>query len=60
VGEGEADEDWARCYLEHSLHEVYFWLERLGVEWLTLLPQKAIACRAGTARGITARKLPRC
>ena len=39
-GEGEADEDWARYYLEHSLHELYFWLERLGVEWLTLLPQE--------------------
>ena len=39
-GEGEADEAWARYYIEHSLHELYFWLERLGVEWVTLLPQE--------------------
>ena len=39
-GEGAADEAWARYYIEHSLHELYFWLERLGVEWVTLMPQE--------------------
>ena len=39
-GEGEADQDWARYYIEQSVREIYFWLERLGVEWLTLLPQE--------------------
>ncbi len=32
-GEGAADEAWARYYIEHSLHELYFWLERHGVRW---------------------------
>ena len=32
-GQGEADEEWARYYIEHSLHDLYEWLESLGVVW---------------------------
>ena len=32
-GQGSADEQWARFYLEHSLHDLYFWAEGLGVKW---------------------------
>jgi predicted oxidoreductase len=32
-GRGEADEQWARYYIEHSLHDLYEWLESLGVVW---------------------------
>jgi flavocytochrome c len=32
-GQGEADEQWARYYIEHSLHDLYEWLESLGVVW---------------------------
>jgi flavocytochrome c len=32
-GLGEADEQWARYYIEHSLHDLYEWLEGLGVVW---------------------------
>jgi len=33
-GQGAADEVWARYYIEHSLHELYFWAEKLGVKWV--------------------------
>src|SRR3990172_2254584 len=26
-GQGSADERWARFYIEHSLHDLYFWAE---------------------------------
>jgi flavocytochrome c len=32
-GQGEADEEWARYYIDHSLHDLYEWLESLGVVW---------------------------
>ena len=32
-GQGEADEEWARYYIEHSLHDLYEWLQSLGVVW---------------------------
>jgi flavocytochrome c len=32
-GQGEADEEWAWYYIEHSLHDLYEWLEDLGVVW---------------------------
>ena len=32
-GQGEADEQWARYYIDHSLHDLYEWLETLGVVW---------------------------
>ncbi|MFQ5902663.1 MAG: FAD-binding protein [Candidatus Binatia bacterium] len=32
-GQGSADEQWARFYIEHSLHDLYFWVEGLGVKW---------------------------
>jgi len=33
-GQGEADEQWAWYYIEHSLHDLYEWLEELGVVWV--------------------------
>lgn len=39
-GQGAADEVWARFYIEHSLHDLYFWLERLGVKWVGIQPQE--------------------
>lgn len=35
-GQGSADEPWARFYLEHSLHDLYFWAEGLGVKWVDM------------------------
>ena len=35
-GQGTADEVWARFYIEHSLHDLYFWAEGLGVTWADL------------------------
>ena len=39
-GQGEADEQWARYYIEHSLHDLYFWAEKLGVRWTDLEPNE--------------------
>ena len=33
-GQGAADEQWARYYIDHSLQDLYLWAEKLGVEWL--------------------------
>ena len=35
-GQGSADEPWARFYIEHSLHDLYFWAERYGVKWVDM------------------------
>ena len=35
-GQGEADEQWARYYIDHSLHDLYFWAEKLGARWVEL------------------------
>jgi flavocytochrome c len=35
-GGPSADEVWARYYIEHSLHDLYFWAEGLGVRWADL------------------------
>ncbi len=35
-GQGGADEEWARFYIEHSLHDLYFWAERRGAKWVDL------------------------
>jgi flavocytochrome c len=32
-GEGDADEAWARYFIEHSRHDLYLWTESLGVKW---------------------------
>ena len=32
-GGSSVDEVWARYYIEHSLHDLYFWAEGLGVKW---------------------------
>jgi flavocytochrome c len=39
-GQGAADEPWARFYIEHSLHELYFWAETLGVQWVDMKLQE--------------------
>src|SRR5262245_39462182 len=35
-GQGAADEVWARYYIEHSLHDLYFWAEKHGAKWMDL------------------------
>src|SRR5262245_50243060 len=35
-GQGAADEVWARYYIEHSLHALYFWAEKHGARWIDL------------------------
>src|SRR5215510_2390542 len=35
-GGGAADEVWARYYIEHTLHDLYFWAEKHGVTWADL------------------------
>ncbi len=39
-GGPSVDEAWARYYIEHSLHDLYFWAEGLGVKWVDMLPQE--------------------
>ncbi|MPY70117.1 MAG: FAD-binding protein [Alphaproteobacteria bacterium] len=39
-GGPSADEVWARYYIEHSLHGLYFWAEGLGVKWVDMKPQE--------------------
>ena len=33
-GQGSADEEWARFYIEHTSHELYEWLTAMGVAWV--------------------------
>jgi flavocytochrome c len=35
-GGGAADEVWARYYIEHTLHELYYWAESCGVKWVDM------------------------
>ena len=35
-----ADQEWARFYIEHTLHDLYHWGERHGVEWVDAKPQE--------------------
>jgi len=35
-GGGQADEVWARYYLEHSLHDLFHWAESCGVKWVDM------------------------
>jgi flavocytochrome c len=35
-GQGDADEVWARFYLEHTLHDLYHWAESCGVKWVDM------------------------
>ena len=39
-GGPSADAVWARYYIEHSLHDLYHWAERQGVEWVDMKPQE--------------------
>jgi len=39
-GGPSTDAVWARYYLEHSLHDLYYWAEALGVEWVDMKPQE--------------------
>ncbi len=39
-GGPSADEVWARYYIEHSLHDLYFWAESLGAKWADLKVQE--------------------
>ena len=35
-GGGAADEVWARYYLEHTLHDLYYWAETCGAKWVDM------------------------
>src|SRR5918996_895643 len=35
-GQGAADEVWARYYLEHTLHDLYYWAENCGAKWVDM------------------------
>lgn len=35
-GGPSADAVWARYYIEHSLHDLYYWAESLGAKWVDL------------------------
>ncbi len=39
-GGPSADEVWARYYIEHSLHDLYFWAEANGAKWMDLKVQE--------------------
>ena len=39
-GGGQADELWARYYLEHSLYDLYFWADSCGVKWVDMKSQE--------------------
>ncbi|MBI4297810.1 MAG: FAD-binding protein [Chloroflexi bacterium] len=38
VGRGAANEEWARFYIDHTLHELFEWAQERGVRWVGLLP----------------------
>jgi flavocytochrome c len=35
-----ADVVWARYYIEHTLHDLYHWAEKQGVNWVDMKPQE--------------------
>lgn len=35
-GGGQADEVWVRYYLEHTLHDLYYWAESCGAKWVDM------------------------
>lgn len=39
-GGPSVDEVWARYYIEHSLHDLYLWAERMGVKWVDMKQQE--------------------
>tara|TARA_B100000686_G_scaffold355173_1_gene470661 strand:- start:3244 stop:4656 length:1413 start_codon:yes stop_codon:yes gene_type:complete len=57
-GGASVDAHWARYYLEHSLHDLYFWAEAHGVEWVDMKPQEGNSVMrwtrpAGNGQGLT-------
>ena len=57
-GGASVDAHWARYYLEHSLHDLYFWAETHGVEWVDMKPQEGNSVMrwtrpAGNGQGLT-------
>ena len=39
-GEGSADEEWVRFYVEQSCQELYEWAKERGVEWVAINPNE--------------------
>jgi predicted oxidoreductase len=35
-GGDDVDQVWARYYIDHTLHDLYFWAEKHGVKWMDL------------------------
>ncbi len=56
-GGPSADAVWARYYVEHSLNDLYFWAEKLGVEWSSMLPQEGNSVIRWTRPGGAGREL---
>ena len=44
-GDGLADEEWARTFIEQSRVALYDWLEDRGVKWTALIPQEGNRAR---------------
>ena len=40
VGQGSADEEWARFYIERSCQDLYMWAEERGVSWVAVNPNE--------------------
>ncbi|MEE8442840.1 MAG: FAD-dependent oxidoreductase [Dehalococcoidia bacterium] len=39
-GGGEADEEWAHFYIDHTRHDLYEWAQARGVKWVGLMQQE--------------------
>ncbi len=56
-GGQSADAVWARYYIEHSLNDLYFWAEGLGVAWSDMKPQEGNSVMRWTRPGGNGREL---
>ena len=46
-----ADAEWARYYIEHTLHDLFHWAERNGVTWVDMKPQEGNSVTRWTRAG---------
>ena len=56
-GGSSVDAVWARYYIEHSLNDLYFWAEGLGVEWSDMKTQEGNSVVRWTRPGGAGREL---
>ena len=52
-GGPSVDAVWARYYIEHALHDLYHWAERLGVKWVDLKVQEGNSVMRWIGRSAT-------